>query len=257
MDNARRRRESRQIFQRCQANAGRYLSAVSLQCHRHACWQRKQCQVDREGCLSLAALAVRQFHHPSLTVSVKPCTRDLSTLDSPLHRALVARDGRGAVDAVVAGSGLAGIRFTEQVQHAYLSGWDVALLPFARCAATRYISPTKTPEYLAAGRPVVSTAIPDVVRGYGAPGLVRIADAPGDFVAAIAASLAEVRGLKQSMVDLHLRRTSWDATFEHARALLERAAARRRARADEYRGADKQKGAALPGGVSTDAQATV
>jgi len=50
---------------------------------------------------------------------------------------------------------------------AYLSGWDVALMPFAINAATRFTSPTKTPEYLAGGRPVVSTPITDVVRHYG------------------------------------------------------------------------------------------
>jgi UDP-galactopyranose mutase len=61
---------------------------------------------------------------------------------------------------------------------AYLSGWDVALMPFARNESTRFISPTKTPEYLAAGKPVVSTAIPDVARLYGERGLVRIADSP-------------------------------------------------------------------------------
>src|SRR5690606_28943889 len=41
----------------------------------------------------------------------------------------------------------------------YLAGWDVAMMPFALNDATRFISPTKTPEYLAAGRRVVSTAI--------------------------------------------------------------------------------------------------
>ena len=55
---------------------------------------------------------------------------------------------------------------------AYLSGWDVALLPFARNASTQFISPTKTPEYLAAGRQVVSTSVRDVVRPYGEQGLV-------------------------------------------------------------------------------------
>ena len=49
----------------------------------------------------------------------------------------------------------------------YIAGWDVAMLPFARNDATRFISPTKTPEYLAAGKPVVSTSIRDVVRPYG------------------------------------------------------------------------------------------
>ena len=62
----------------------------------------------------------------------------------------------------------------------YIAGWDVALLPFARNDATRFISPTKTPEYLAAGKPVVSTSIRDVVRPYGQQGLVRIADTVDD-----------------------------------------------------------------------------
>ena len=55
----------------------------------------------------------------------------------------------------------------------YIAGWEVAMLPFARNEATRFISPTKTPEYLAAGRPVVSTSIPDVVRPYGEEGLAE------------------------------------------------------------------------------------
>ncbi|WJM85500.1 glycosyltransferase [Dickeya chrysanthemi] len=66
----------------------------------------------------------------------------------------------------------------------YLSGWEVALMPFAMNASTRFISPTKTPEYLAGGRPVVSTPIHDVVRTYGDTGVVRIADTPDAFVAA-------------------------------------------------------------------------
>jgi UDP-galactopyranose mutase len=50
---------------------------------------------------------------------------------------------------------------------AYLSGWDVALMPFAMNESTQFISPTKTPEYLAGGKPVVSTPVKDVVRTYG------------------------------------------------------------------------------------------
>ena len=51
---------------------------------------------------------------------------------------------------------------------AYLAGWDVCLLPFAMNDATRFISPTKTLEYMAAERPIVSTPITDVVSAYGA-----------------------------------------------------------------------------------------
>ena len=64
------------------------------------------------------------------------------------------------------------------------------MLPFARNDATRFISPTKTPEYLAAGKPVVSTSIADVVRPYGDERLARIADTPDDFVDAIRAALS-------------------------------------------------------------------
>ena len=61
----------------------------------------------------------------------------------------------------------------------YFAGWDVGIMPFALNDATRFISPTKTPEYLSAGLPVVSTAIRDVVRPYGELGLARIAHSAG------------------------------------------------------------------------------
>ena len=67
---------------------------------------------------------------------------------------------------------------------AYLSGWDVALMPFAMNESTQFISPTKTPEYLAGGKPVVSTPIKDVVRHYGQLEGVKIASTPDEFVAA-------------------------------------------------------------------------
>ena len=65
----------------------------------------------------------------------------------------------------------------------YLSGWDVGFMPFALNEATKFISPTKTPEFLAAGVPVVSTPITDVVRPYGEKGLVEIARTPKEVVA--------------------------------------------------------------------------
>jgi len=75
----------------------------------------------------------------------------------------------------------------------YLSGWDVAIMPFALNESTRYISPTKTPEYLAGGRAVVSTPITDVIRSYGDNPAVHIADSPETFVAAMEAALAMPR----------------------------------------------------------------
>jgi UDP-galactopyranose mutase len=103
----------------------------------------------------------------------------------------------------------------------YLSRWDVALMPFARNDATRFISPTKTPEYLAAGAPVVSTSIRDVVRPYGRQGLVRIADDVPSFVTACAEAMAEDRTDRLTQADVFLRQTSWDGTWNRMRMLLD------------------------------------
>ncbi len=113
----------------------------------------------------------------------------------------------------------------------YISGWDVAIMPFAKNDATKFISPTKTLEYLAAGKPVVSTSIRDVVRPYGERGLARIADTPHAFVAAIDEALA-VSGTAAEAA-LHLAReellakTSWCATWERMDTLVRDAIARR------------------------------
>jgi UDP-galactopyranose mutase len=102
----------------------------------------------------------------------------------------------------------------------YLAGWDVALLPFARNEATRFISPTKTPEYMAAGKPVVSTSIHDVVRPYGEQGLVRIADDVPAFVDACLAAMTEDVSERVTAADAFLRQTSWDGTWTRIRGLL-------------------------------------
>jgi UDP-galactopyranose mutase len=108
----------------------------------------------------------------------------------------------------------------------YLAGWDVALLPFARNRATRFISPTKTPEYLAAGKPVVSTPIGDVVRPYGEAGLVRIAASTPEFVAEVEAALAEEGSaegaLRRKQADVLLALTSWDRTWAAMNGLIEK-----------------------------------
>ena len=96
---------------------------------------------------------------------------------------------------------------------AYIAGWDVALLPFARNEATRFISPTKTPEYLAAGRPVVSTSIHDVVHPYGVQGLARIADRPDAFALAIDHVMEEDPHERQRLADRLLATLSWDETW--------------------------------------------
>ena len=103
----------------------------------------------------------------------------------------------------------------------YLRGWDVALMPFAVNEATRFISPTKTPEYLAAGCPVVSTPITDVARHYGALRAVQIADSAAEFITACAGALAGRSGgdwLDES--DAALAEISWDRTFQQMDGLM-------------------------------------
>ena len=106
----------------------------------------------------------------------------------------------------------------------YLSGWDVALMPFAMNESTEFISPTKTPEYLAGGRSVVSTPVRDVVRHYGHLKGVRIADDAASFVAAC----EELLALRESgdsdwlaEADLLLSATSWDVTQARMAQLVE------------------------------------
>jgi UDP-galactopyranose mutase len=116
----------------------------------------------------------------------------------------------------------------------YIAGWDVAMLPFARNDATRFISPTKTPEYLAAGKPVVSTSIRDVIRPYGQCGLARIADTVEDFVTAVEAALGESPADRLRAADAFLTHTSWDGTWTQMRQLIDEVIAAR-ARRDDSR----------------------
>jgi UDP-galactopyranose mutase len=104
-----------------------------------------------------------------------------------------------------------------------LAQWDVALMPFAINDATRFISPTKTPEYLAAGKPVVSTPVRDVVRHYGRLEGVRIAATADEFVAGCEAALALTRGDGDWLaeVDQALSVMSWNTTQARMAALIE------------------------------------
>jgi UDP-galactopyranose mutase len=104
---------------------------------------------------------------------------------------------------------------TYQQLPGYLSGWDVALMPFAMNESTQFISPTKTPEYLAGGKPVVSTPVKDVVRHYGHLQGVEIAGTAEEFVAACEKALELSRTVESGWLaeaDLMLSATSWDTT---------------------------------------------
>jgi UDP-galactopyranose mutase len=109
---------------------------------------------------------------------------------------------------------------------AYLSGWDVGWMPFARNDATRYISPTKTPEYLAAGLPVVSTSIADVIDPYQRLGLVEIADDVETTIAAVGRALVSEPATRWRRADAFLAGRSWDRTWAAMEALLNKALAR-------------------------------
>jgi glycosyltransferase involved in cell wall biosynthesis len=113
---------------------------------------------------------------------------------------------------------------------AHVGRWDVAMMPFALNEATRFISPTKTPEYLAAGCPVVSTPIRDVERHWGHSGLVRIAADAAEFVDAIEYMLAEWPARSPAVclaADALLHGLSWDRTCsEMTQRMRERLAER-------------------------------
>ncbi len=113
----------------------------------------------------------------------------------------------------------------------YLKGWDVCLLPFARNQSTKYISPTKTLEYMAAGKMIVSTPITDVAEPYGQ--IVYLGNTPQEFVAACERALAagpEERAERQEKMKRVLSRTSWDATVSAMEERIVEAIATRQSR---------------------------
>ncbi|RWX78966.1 glycosyltransferase family 1 protein [Neorhizobium lilium] len=101
-----------------------------------------------------------------------------------------------------------------------MARWDIGIMPFAINEATRFISPTKTPEFLAAGLPVVCTPIRDVIRPYGQLGLVEIAATAEEMVAKIEILLARPRELWLAEVDAHLAKNSWDRTWDGMNAAM-------------------------------------
>jgi glycosyltransferase involved in cell wall biosynthesis len=105
----------------------------------------------------------------------------------------------------------------------YLAGWDIAFMPFALNDATRFISPTKTPEYLAAGKPVLSSAIRDVVEPYERLGLVRVGRSTGEFVEHIDQLLVGQSPSIDERRDAFLAHVSWDRTWAFMRAHMEEA----------------------------------
>ena len=111
----------------------------------------------------------------------------------------------------------------------YLANWDIAMMPFALNESTKYISPTKTPEFLAAGKQVISTSIRDVVIPYGKNKLVHIADTAEEFIAAAEAIQMNVNDIAWlERVDLFLKTISWDNTWQFMNAMIERTLERKK-----------------------------
>lgn len=105
-----------------------------------------------------------------------------------------------------------------------VADWDVCLLPFALNEHTRYISPTKTLEYMAAEKPIVSTAVHDVVAMYG--DVVRIGHDPASFIEACRWALSETgfkRAERVSEMLATVSRYSWDNTAQAIREAIESA----------------------------------
>ena len=103
----------------------------------------------------------------------------------------------------------------------YLANWDIAFMPFAKNDSTRFISPTKTPEYLSAGIPVISTSIHDVVFPFGKMGFVNIADTIQEFSYAIPHAMLQKEDTRwQKKVKEFLHSNSWDRTWENMRIII-------------------------------------
>ncbi|HUS17542.1 MAG TPA: glycosyltransferase [Chloroflexia bacterium] len=137
---------------------------------------------------------------------------------------------------------------------AYLSGWDVCLLPFARNDATRFISPTKTVEYMAAERMIVSTPLTDVARPYGE--IVFLGDSVAGFVSACERALqvspAEREGRLRKMREV-IQRTSWNTTAAGMAYQVEQALERRQSELPELAGQANAPGSAQPTGALLEA----
>jgi hypothetical protein len=104
----------------------------------------------------------------------------------------------------------------------YIAGWDLCIMPFAINASTEFISPTKTPEFLAAGKRVISTPIHDVVYPYGVDGLVGIADDAEGFIEIAEYELKrKPDNLWLGKVDQFLSSVSWDTTWKNMEAKIE------------------------------------
>jgi glycosyltransferase involved in cell wall biosynthesis len=171
--------------------------------------------------------------HPLFANLGHPVCGYAGVIDERIDMSLVATLATGAVEVVLVGPVMKidggilprrpNVHFTGQVPYdelpAQLAGFDVALMPFAHNAATACISPTKTLEYLAARKPVVSTRIADVVADYD--GIVWFADGQTEFAdACLAAAIPDPERARRG---LELARAAdWDTIAGRMWSDLER-----------------------------------
>jgi UDP-galactopyranose mutase len=105
----------------------------------------------------------------------------------------------------------------------YIHGWNAAIIPFAKNDSTKFISPTKVLEYLAAGKRVVSTSINDIVFPYSVNDIVKIADTPEEFISSLEACFKNENDPEWNKnVKILLSNTSWEKTWREMHALIER-----------------------------------
>jgi UDP-galactopyranose mutase len=112
-----------------------------------------------------------------------------------------------------------GMKTYEQLP-SYLAHFDVALVPFARNEATKYLSPTKTLEYMAAHKPIVSTPINDVVESFGE--VVRIGDTSEEFIQHVEAALTDNPEARRVKEDQLLNLYTWDSLVQRMKRLIDR-----------------------------------
>ena len=153
--------------------------------------------------------------------------RDVAEAHPELHFVLIGPVVKIHEDMLPRGSNFhyLGMKEYEDLP-SYIAHWDVAMLPFAQNASTRFISPTKTPEYLAAGKPVISTPIRDVVTPYSEMGLVHIGIDSASFGEAIEIALQHSGPEWLVEVDRFLKGNSWDKTFQRMWREVERVMSR-------------------------------
>lgn len=104
---------------------------------------------------------------------------------------------------------------------ALMAAWDICMMPFALNESTRFISPTKTLEYMAAERVVVSTNITDVAEPYGH--VVPIAHSHDQFVQMCESLLAEsafARAQRIKTMREIVAKTSWEKTAKAMQQLI-------------------------------------